>query len=44
MISKTPYSTNNYPSIPGSGGGFFIPQIKEASSGGGIINIQGEVL
>ncbi len=25
MISRTPYSLNSYPTIPGSGGGFFLP-------------------
>lgn len=30
--------------MPGSGGGFFYAGIKEASSGGGVINIQGNTI
>lgn len=44
MISRTPYSQDYYPSAPGSGGGFFLPNVKEASSGGGVINIQGNTI
>lgn len=40
MISRIPYLSNPYPTTPGSGGGFFVANIKEASSGGGVINIQ----
>ena len=28
MISRSPYQTNVYPTLPGSGGGFFVPNIK----------------
>lgn len=44
MISRTPYQSNKYPLTPGSGGGFFVPNIKEVSSGGGIINIQAQLI
>jgi hypothetical protein len=44
MISRTPYRPSEYPTAPGSGGGFFLPDIKEASSGGGVINIQGNTI
>ncbi len=40
MISRTPYGSSTYPSSPGSGGGFFLSNIKDVSSGGGIINMQ----
>lgn len=43
-MSKIPYGSVEYPYAPGSGGGFFIPQSKESSSGGGIINIQTQSL
>ena len=39
-MSKPPYGSIEFPYAPGSGGGFFIPESKESSSGGGIINIQ----
>ena len=40
MVSNPPYGKLEYPSQPGSGGGFFLPSSRESSSGGGVINIQ----
>ena len=40
LVSKKPYGSIWFPSDPGSGGGFFLPQSRESSSGGGIINLQ----
>ncbi len=44
MISRSPYEFDSYPSSPGSGGGFFLAGIKDSSSGGGVINIQGNTI
>lgn len=43
LVSRQPYDSIPYPIEPGSGGGFFMPHSRESSSGGGVINIQGEI-
>lgn len=40
LISKPPYGSIDFPYSPGSGGGFYLRNSRDSSSGGGVINIQ----
>ena len=40
LVSSPPYNRELIPKYPGSGGGFFLKELTEVSSGGGVINIQ----
>ncbi len=44
MMSKPPYGQVEWPVTPGSGGGFFLKNNKDLSSGGGVINIQAKII
>ena len=39
-MSRPPYDRDLIPKYPGSGGGFFLKELSEISSGGGVMNIQ----